>query len=112
MFNFLKRLFSRPDLGPIYQAGAIILDVRTPAEFKTGHVKGSVNIPLNVIANKVEKIKKYNKPVVTCCRSGSRSGMAANLLKQHGIEVYNGGSWNSVRSELKAALASKKETLI
>ena len=46
----------------------------------------------------IEKIKKLNKPVITCCASGMRSASAASILKQHGIEAINGGSWTKVDS--------------
>ncbi len=78
--------------------GAIILDVRTTGEFFGGHVAGSKNIPLQSIGNKVNDIKKWNKPVVLCCASGNRSGQATRLLKKQGIECENGGSWLTINS--------------
>ncbi|HMQ61172.1 MAG TPA: rhodanese-like domain-containing protein [Flavilitoribacter sp.] len=98
MFGILKNIFGND--APIKEAltnGAVILDVRTPAEFRGGHVKGSINIPVTEIGRNIEKIKKYNKPVVACCASGMRSGTAAGMLKQAGIEAYNGGPWTSVQ---------------
>ena len=80
---------------------AVVIDVRTPQEFKNGHVKNSINIPLYDIGKSINKIKQKNKPIITCCRSGARSGNAAATLKSAGIEVYNGGSWNSVQNALK-----------
>lgn len=77
--------------------GALIIDVRTPEEYREGHITESVNIPLNLIPNKVNELKRKNKPIITCCRSGARSGMAADVLRKAGIEVENGGSWNSVK---------------
>lgn len=78
--------------------GALIVDVRTPDEYKSGHIKQSVNIPLNQIPNKVNELKRKNKPIITCCRSGARSGMAADMLRKAGVEVENGGPWNSVKA--------------
>ena len=78
------------------QNEAVVIDVRTPAEFADGHVEGSVNIPLGIIANKIETIKKYNKQIITCCRSGARSGTAANILNNNGIDTINGGPWQNV----------------
>jgi phage shock protein E len=77
---------------------AIVLDVRSSKEFNSGHVKGAQNVPLNSIKHNIEKIKKLNKPVITCCASGMRSASAASILKQHGIEAINGGSWTKVDS--------------
>jgi phage shock protein E len=99
MLNFLKKLFGN-DNASIEQAlasGAIIIDVRTTSEFRQGHINGSKNIPVNEIKSKVEMIRKWNKPVVTVCRSGSRSSMAKSILKSVGIEVYNGGAWQNLK---------------
>lgn len=69
-----------------------IIDVRETFEFEEGHVDNAINIPLGTIPNNVEKIKGMSQPIVVYCRSGNRSGMALQLLKQAGIqEVYNGG---------------------
>ena len=82
------------------EKGAIIIDVRTYEEFASGHIKGSKNIPLQVIGSKINDIKKLNKPVIACCRSGMRSSQATSILKQHGIDCVNGGSWNSLENKL------------
>jgi rhodanese-related sulfurtransferase len=79
---------------------AVIIDVRTQAEYSNGAIKGSKNIPLQIINSKINDIKKLNKPVITCCASGMRSGSAAGILKNHGIEVMNGGGWASLNSKL------------
>lgn len=73
-----------------------IIDVRTPDEFKEGNVKGSINIPLQLIHLKVEEVRVMQQPIVLCCASGNRSGQAAQFLKNQGIECSNGGSWISV----------------
>lgn len=80
--------------------GAIIIDVRTTNEYKQGAISGSKNIPLQTIKSKIETIKKFNKPVITCCASGMRSGNAASILKASGIEVINGGGWMSLKNKL------------
>jgi rhodanese-related sulfurtransferase len=80
--------------------GAIIVDVRTKGEFQGGHIKGSINIPLDSLRNNLSKIKK-NKPVITCCASGARSASAKMLLKSSGYaEVYNGGSWMRLQNKI------------
>lgn len=75
---------------------AQVIDVRSPGEFQSGHLKGSINIPLDQISKNASKIKK-DRPVVVCCASGTRSGMAKGMLKQMGFEAHNGGSWTSLR---------------
>ncbi|HJS55480.1 MAG TPA: rhodanese-like domain-containing protein [Chitinophagaceae bacterium] len=70
------------------------VDVRSEMEFKSGHVKGAVNIPLDQFQRRYDEIKGLGKtPVVFYCRSGNRSGQAVGYLRQMGIEnIYNGGA--------------------
>ncbi len=98
MLSLLKKLFKTEsvDLSQLIKDGATIIDVRSKAEFATGHVKGSINIPLEQIGAHVEKLKSHNH-IITCCRSGNRSGMAMRTLKSKGLKnVTNGGSWQNV----------------
>lgn len=75
---------------------AAIIDVRTPAEFRQGHLKNSKNIPLDKINSSISKLKKNDQPIITVCRSGARSARAAAILKSEGIKTMNGGAWNSL----------------
>jgi phage shock protein E len=81
--------------------GAVIIDVRSKEEFARGHIKGSINIPLDQLRNNLNKFKDKSKPIITCCASGMRSSSAKNLLKSSGyVKVYNGGGWNSLQNWL------------
>lgn len=99
--SFLKKLFggSSVDLKEMVKNGAQIIDVRTPVEFQGGHIKGAVNIPLQVLDKNLGKIRK-DRPVITCCASGMRSGSAKSILKSKGYEVHNGGGWTSLQSKI------------
>jgi rhodanese-related sulfurtransferase len=103
MFEAIKTLFGqgvKVDFVSLKEKGAQIIDVRTPGEYRGGHIQGSVNIPLDVLTNQLGKIKK-DKPVITCCASGMRSGSAKNILLAKGFtEVHNGGGWNSLQQKL------------
>ena len=79
---------------------AIILDVRTKEEFGAGAIPGSKNIPLQQVNMRVAEIKKWDKPVITCCASGIRSGSAASILRANGIEAMNGGGWLNLSKQL------------
>lgn len=96
MIDTLKKIFGlgpTADLTEVMNRGGIIIDVRTPAEFNGGHVKGSKNIPLGELQKQISKLDK-NKPVITCCASGMRSaGAKSSLLSAGFTEVHNGGSW-------------------
>jgi len=79
-----------------------IVDVRTPQEFSENRVESSINIPLNVIPEKIKELKEM-QPIVMCCAAGIRSGQAVEFLKSNGfVEVYNGGSWNDVLNMLES----------
>lgn len=100
--GFLSRLFgggTKVDFKELRQNGAIILDVRSPQEFKSGHIKGSKNIPLQSLQNKMKGLKK-DQVIITCCASGNRSGSAKSILKNAGYEVYNGGGWRSLNNKV------------
>jgi len=100
-FNLFGGGTSTVSIEEYLQKGAVVIDVRTKEEFNEGHVHGSKNIPLNEIGFKIDEIKKLNKPIITCCRSGARSGSAANVLNQNGIDTINGGPWGNVASCVK-----------
>jgi len=104
MLNTLKKMLGigpSVDLEKLIRNGAVILDVRTKAEYQTGHVKGSINIPLDQLKNNINKLDK-SKPIITCCASGMRSGTAKGVLQNSGFtEVYNGGSWQNVNRYIK-----------
>ncbi len=104
MFSFLKKIFEvapKVDLAELVKAGATILDVRTKDEFSSGHIRGSVNIPVDKLAGNLNKLKSKNTTIITCCASGSRSASAKGILTSHGFaNVYNGGSWLSLRRKI------------
>lgn len=80
----------------IKENAGTIVDVRTTAEFRGGHVAKSINIPVQEIPARIEEIKALKQPLILCCASGGRSGQATQFLSQMGIECYNGGSWLDV----------------
>ena len=102
MFGLLDKLLgNNADLGEVVSRGAIVLDVRSKGEYQSGHGKPSKNIPLDQIESNIAKIKGWDKPIITCCASGMRSGSAASILKNHGIEAYNGGPWQKANQVIK-----------
>lgn len=69
----------------------ILIDVRTPEEFASGHIPGSVNIPVDSLGQRLSEVPQ-DKPVVLYCRSGNRSGQAAQILDQAGYsQIYDLG---------------------
>ncbi|MFZ9386760.1 MAG: rhodanese-like domain-containing protein [Chitinophagaceae bacterium] len=76
----------------------LIVDVRSPWEFEEEHIPGAQNIPLEEVPGKISEFKSRQQPVVFYCRSGNRSGMAFNILRQSGVtNVYNGGSLDEIK---------------
>ena len=98
--NIFKQIFGNtpsPNLQAIIKEGAFLVDVRAPDEFAGGHVKGSVNIPLDQV---VYQLSKFNnkKNIIVFCQSGGRSGQAKSILEKNGFSnVINGGSWTNVK---------------
>jgi rhodanese-related sulfurtransferase len=104
MFQIFKNLLSggnTVNLEEIISKGAFLVDVRTPSEFAQGHVKGSVNIPLDKIPTQLAKFKGKEN-IVVFCRSGNRSAQAKSILENNGIaNVVNGGTWQNVKHFIK-----------
>jgi phage shock protein E len=73
-------------------AGAKIVDVRSPAEFKDEAYPGAVNIPLPLLPLKMKDLEPKSTPIVLYCASGARSGQGMRFLKQNGFtDVINAG---------------------
>jgi phage shock protein E len=99
--SFLELIFGKKvNLQEVISNGAVIVDVRSKGEFQSGHLRNSINMPVDNLENNLKKLNK-NKPIITCCASGARSASAVRILKSNGFEqVYNGGSWNSLKKYL------------
>lgn len=84
-----------------YKEGAVILDVRTEAEFKTGHIDSAVNISLGTLRERYVDLDT-SKTYITCCSHGLRSVKAEGILKERGFKhVYNGGAWSDLQKTIK-----------
>lgn len=105
MFGILKNIFSKKDITQmekLIKEGAFLVDVRTPAEFAEGHVKGSTNIPLDQVPNQLAQFKGKDQ-IIVFCRSGNRSGQAKMILERNGFKnVTNGGTWQDVNEVLNS----------
>jgi phage shock protein E len=103
--NWLKKLLgmeTNVNIAELLKNGATIVDVRSPGEFQMGHVKGSINIPLDKLPSQASELKK-KQPIITCCASGMRSASAKNILTSKGLEqVYNGGGWSAVEKQARS----------
>jgi rhodanese-related sulfurtransferase len=68
-------------------SGARLVDVRTPGEFAAGHIPGAINIPVQQLESRLGELEPKDTAIVVYCRSGSRSGNAAGMLKNAGFAV-------------------------
>jgi len=104
MIKILQKLFgfgTTINYAELMQKGAIIIDVRSKGEFAGGHIKGAVNIPIDVLKDKLHQLTDKNRTIITCCASGMRSASAKSILKTHGYtDVHNGGGWSSLKNKI------------
>lgn len=94
-WRFLSPLLARRKIPQWLEDGAVVVDVRSSSEFNSGARPGSVNIPLDQLAARAPSLDKA-KPVILCCASGTRSAMAAGILRKQGFaRVLNAGPWTN-----------------
>ena len=102
--SLMETLFGKKekiDFKELIKTGAIVVDVRSPVEYSNGHIPGSLNIALEQIGSTISSLKQKNKPLILVCRSGTRSNMASSMLKNAGLEVYNGGAWDDLMHKIE-----------
>ncbi|MGH8726584.1 MAG: rhodanese-like domain-containing protein [Burkholderiales bacterium] len=85
-----KELSAADVVNLINRRDALVVDVREPGEFKSGHIPRARNIPLSQLKDRMKELEKQKaRPIVLSCASGSRSLNASRVLKQHGFnEVF------------------------
>jgi len=89
------------DYSGLIKQGAVILDVRSRAEFAGGHIQQAVNIPVDELGSNLSKLKNKDQCIICCCASGMRSGTAKRILESNGFTtVYNGGGWTELQNKL------------
>jgi len=92
-WRLLSSFLARRRIPGLLEQGAQVVDVRSVAEFASGHSPGSVNIPLPEIGARAGELDP-GRWVIVCCASGTRSAMARLQLRRKGFErVLNAGSW-------------------
>jgi hydroxyacylglutathione hydrolase len=82
----------------------LVLDVRTPREWESGHIEPSVNIPLNHLIERMAEVPR-NRKIIVLCEGGYRSSIAASLLQQHNftdlVELAGGiAGWEAAQMPL------------
>ena len=83
--------------------GAKLIDVRTREEYSSGHIPGSINIPLQVISEVAGEVPKKEEPIYVYCQSGIRSGQATAIIKKMGYtNVKNIGGINSYNGKVES----------
>jgi rhodanese-related sulfurtransferase len=81
-----ERLSNGPSNG---QSKPVLIDVREPWEFQSGHARGAKNIPLGMLGKRLAEIPR-NREILLICQSGNRSLTAASFLQKQGItQVFN-----------------------
>ena len=94
----MRSKFIKKKIPGLIEKGALIVDVRTKEEFTGAHNPKSINIPLNKLNKECHQLDK-SKPIILCCASGTRSGIALGILKKNGFTiVMNAGAWSNTLS--------------
>jgi phage shock protein E len=94
---------STKDAAAYLKNGALVIDVRSPGEFNSGHLTNAINIPLDKVTTGVpSRVKNKSQVLLLHCQSGMRSGMAQKKLISLGYtNTFNLGSYSRAESILK-----------
>ena len=104
--GFFDKLFHKTDINTGVEAfkstpGAFLVDVRTGPEFESGHIEGSINVPLHSIHYIVNYVRDLEAPIYVYCQSGARSGQATSMIKEMGFKnATNIGGVNGYKGKL------------
>lgn len=84
--------------------GALVIDVRSEAEYRDQHLPGTINIPVDRLGDEIARqAPNKEQPLLLHCRSGTRSGMGTSALKKMGYQhVFNLGSYGQAEGILEA----------
>jgi phage shock protein E len=90
------------DIAALVRDGAMVIDARTPREFRSGHIDGAISIPYDTIVEKIsDHAADRSTRIVIYCHSGARSGAAKRALEKAGYtHVVNGGGLARMRRQL------------
>ena len=71
----------------INRRDALVVDVRDTGEFEAGHVAGARHVPEKQLTERLRELEKFReRPIIVTCRSGTRSGVAVQVLRRHGFK--------------------------
>lgn len=94
-FRVFRQIQNRKKVKKALTDNPIIVDVRSPEEFRSGHAEGSINIPLANLPSRYQELDS-SRTIVLCCASGMRSSQAESFLRTKGFDkIMNGGSWTN-----------------
>ena len=96
LFFFKYNRSNKKSYKELLNQGAIIIDVRTESEYKSGHIKNSINVPLKDLTYRISEFDKKDN-IVTVCAAGIRAESAKKFFESKGYSVANGGRWTNLK---------------
>jgi rhodanese-related sulfurtransferase len=97
MLEFFRNLFIPRKTVYGFPENAVFIDVSSAHQFEKAHLKGAINVPLEILYNITEILCKYNTQVVVVCNNGFRSQIAFEILYKLGVNVHYGGNWRKLK---------------
>jgi phage shock protein E len=91
---------SREDIGAALRTDAVlVVDVRSPGEYATGHIEGALNIPVQELGRRLDEFGAKGRMIVLYCHSGMRAASAQSMLKRAGFSrVVNARTMHGVEA--------------
>ena len=89
----MSRRLTREEARTLLSRGALVVDVRSEAEYASGHAPGTLNLPMHLLPVLASEQLPLDRSLVVCCHSGGRSAMAVQFLIRQGYEAHDLGPW-------------------
>jgi phage shock protein E len=95
MHTFQTKQETATNISTLISKGAILIDVRSPKDFKSNSIHDSFNFPLTSLNHNWKVLKSFERPIILISENGQSASKAIKLLSTYQVDCHHGGSWKN-----------------